>query len=131
VIADLLEVLVVQFAVQRGEQRPQPVGVELPGMPVGDRPELPEARQVRLEMRDRAGEVGEGSLVAASIAALQAPPVLKGADGDVVHLPDDLGVGEALDQLLVAGRQARREVEVLILVQEMDLHGATLSRSRS
>ena len=122
-------------------------------------------------MRDRAGEVGRGGLVAPSKTAPQVPLVLEGADRDVVHLPDDLGLGETvgqhplaitdclgvaeageqdllghlgeelvaarhrleqrgqlevLDQLLVAGRQAGREVEVLILIQEMDLHGAIL-----
>ena len=58
VVADLLEVLVVQFALQRGEQRPQPVGAEFPGMVVGDLPQLPQPGDVGFQVADRAGEVG-------------------------------------------------------------------------
>jgi len=58
VVADLAEVLVIQFTPQRGEQRPQPVGAEFPGVVVGDLPQLPEPGHVGLEMADRAHEVG-------------------------------------------------------------------------
>src|SRR6266568_5481354 len=57
VVADLIEVLVVQFAQQRDEQRPQPVGAEFPGMVLGDLPQLPEPRHVGFEVADRAREV--------------------------------------------------------------------------
>jgi hypothetical protein len=104
------------------------------------------------------------------------PLVLQGPDGDRVHLPDDLGLGQAvgqhplaiadrfrivqagqqylrgdlgeifvarghrpqqrgqfqiLDQVLMAGRQAGPGVEVPVLVQEVDLHRPSRSRSRS
>jgi hypothetical protein len=52
--ADLLEVLVVQLALQRGEQPPHPVGAEFPGVVVGDLSQLPQAGYVGFEMRDRA-----------------------------------------------------------------------------
>ena len=55
--ADLLEVPVVQLALQRGEQRPQPIGAELPGMVVGDLPQLPQAGHVGFQVPDRAREV--------------------------------------------------------------------------
>ena len=176
VVADLLEVLVVQLALQRGEQRRQPVGAELLGVVVGDLPQLPEAGHVGFEMADRTGEVGRGVLVRAAVTSPPAPLVLQGADRDGVHLPDDLGLGEAvgqdplavadglrvveageqhlrghleqelvtgghrlqqrgqlqvLDQVFVAGRQVGPEVEVPVLVEEMGLHDASLSRSRS
>ena len=173
--ADLLEVLVVQLALQRGEQGPHPVGAEFPGVVVRDLSQLPQAGYVGFEMSDRAREVGRGSLVRAAVQP-QVPLVLQGPDGDRVHLPDDLGLGEAvgqhplavadrfrivqageqylhgrleeefvtgghrpqqrgqfqiLDQVLMAGRQAGPDVEVLVLVQEVDLHRPSRSRSRS
>ena len=102
VVADLLEVVVVQLALQRGEQRPQPVGAELPGVVVGDLPQLPQPGHVGFQMADRAGQVGRRILVAAAVTSPQMPLVLQGADRDGVHLADDLGVGEAVGQDLLA-----------------------------
>jgi hypothetical protein len=93
--ADLLEVLVVQLTLQRGEQRPHPVGAEFPGIGVGDLPQLPEAGHVAFEMADRAGQVRRGILVGAAVMP-QLPLVLQGPDRDRVHLPDDLGLGQAV-----------------------------------
>jgi hypothetical protein len=55
--ADLLEIPVVQLALQPGEQRPQPVGPEFLSIVVGDLPQLPEAGHVGLQVADRARQV--------------------------------------------------------------------------
>ena len=135
----------------------------------------PQPGHVGFEIADRAREVGRGGLVRAAVTP-QVPLVLQGADRDGVHLPDDLGLGEAVgqdplavadglrvvqageqhlrghleeelvagghrlqqrvqlqvgDQVLVAGRQAGSPVEVPVPVQEVDLHRASRSPSRS
>jgi len=68
VAADFLEVLIVQLALQGGEQCPQPVGVELARVLAGDLPELAQPRDIGLQVTDRAGQVGRRVLVAAAVA---------------------------------------------------------------
>jgi len=47
------------------------------------------------------------------------------------HRPEQRGQFQVPDHVLVAGRQVSSEVEVPGFVEEMDLHGTSLSRSRS
>jgi len=58
VVADLLEVGVVQVTLQRGEQLLHPAGAELLGVLAGDLPQLPQPGHVGFQVADRAGQVG-------------------------------------------------------------------------
>lgn len=102
VAAEGREVLVVQVALQGAQEADHAFGSEPGGMVVGDLAQFAEPGDQHLELADRTRQDGGGPLRGPETPYLAL--VLQGADGDVVHLPDDLRLGHAVgeDPLAVA-----------------------------
>ena len=98
--AERLEVLVVELALQRAEERGKPLGAELAAMVVGDLAQFPEPDYQHLELIDRSGEDGGGGRRCPE--SPHAASVLQRADSDAVHLADDVRLGDAVGQDLLA-----------------------------
>ena len=120
VVADLLEVLVVQLAVQRGEQRPHPVGAEFAGVVVGDLPQLPQPGYVGFQVIDRARQVGRRVLVGAAVTAPHRCRLSSRAPAATAYMSRmTCGVGEAVGQDLLPVADGFRVVQA----GEQDLRG--------